>query len=185
MIVSAGWTTLAGGLAVVLITLWLIGRAAPEESTDSVVSRLYRVRGRYFVLLSVVLIAILALTLPMVPYRGAVSAEPDYIVPVTGRIWSWQLGPVEDRNGESLASGEPGIVLPLGATVEFYVTSADYNHGFGIYDDTGVIVAQTQAMPGYVNKLVHTFTKPGTYHVLCMEFCGIGHHAMITKFRVE
>lgn len=59
MIVSAGWTTLAGSLAVVLITLWLIGRAAPEESTDSVVSRLYRVRGRYFVVLSVVLIAVM------------------------------------------------------------------------------------------------------------------------------
>ena len=185
MIVSAGWTTLVGSLAVVLITLWLIGRATPEESTVSVVSRLYRVRGRYLVVLSVVLIALLALTLPMVPYRSATSAEPDYIVPVTGRIWSWQLGPVEDRNGKAFASDGPDLVLPLGATVEFQVTSADYNHGFGVYDDTGVIVAQTQAMPGYVNKLVYTFTQPGTYHVLCMEFCGIGHHAMITKFRVE
>jgi len=121
MIISAGWTTLADSLAVVLITLWLIGRSAPEESTDSVVSRLYRVRGRYFVVLSVVLIALLALTLPLVPYPATASAQPDYIVPVTVRIWSWQLGPVEDRDGNSLASDGPGIVLPLDATVDGFL----------------------------------------------------------------
>jgi cytochrome c oxidase subunit 2 len=45
-------------------------------------------------------------------------------------------------------------------------------------------VTQTQAMPGYVNKLYHTFTKPGKYQILCMEYCGAAHHFMVTEFEV-
>jgi heme/copper-type cytochrome/quinol oxidase subunit 2 len=42
--------------------------------------------------------------------------------------------------------------------VEFQVTSADVNHGFGIYDRSGRLLAQTQAMPGITNRLVYTFS---------------------------
>jgi cytochrome c oxidase subunit 2 len=33
-------------------------------------------------------------------------------------------------------------------------------------------------MPGYVNRLRVQFDRPGTYQVLCLEFCGMSHHAM-------
>ena len=39
-------------------------------------------------------------------------------------------------------------------------------------------MAQTQAMPGYMNRLRVTFDQPGTYTVLCLEFCGMSHHRM-------
>ena len=64
------------------------------------------------------------------------------------------------------------------------VTSADVNHGFGIYDADLRLVAQTQAMPGYTNRLRHTFAAEGTYRVLCMEYCGLVHHNMITEIKV-
>ena len=47
------------------------------------------------------------------------------------------------------------------------------------------MVAQTQAMPGYVNRLQYTFATPGTYHILCLEYCGLVHHAMMTDLVVE
>ncbi len=37
--------------------------------------------------------------------------------------------------------------------VEFRVTSLDVNHGMAIFDPDGKLVGQTQAMPGYVNRL--------------------------------
>ena len=46
------------------------------------------------------------------------------------------------------------------------------------------IVAQTQAMPGYVNVLRYTFKEPGTYQVLCLEYCGVEHHDMKTEINV-
>lgn len=58
------------------------------------------------------------------------------------------------------------------------------NHGFGVYAPDGRIVTQTQAMPGYTNRLVHTFEEPGIYTVQCIEYCGVGHGPMRATFEV-
>ena len=181
----AGLITLVGAVAIFLITIWLLSGAKPVQPAESVSARLYKVRGRYFLVLMAVLLIILLLTLRDLPYRSMVSVEPEYIVPVSGRIWSWEIGPLEDSNGNPLSDVAGTLVLPLGKAVEFQVTAEDVNHGFGIYDEAGQLVAQTQAMPGYVNRLVHTFTIPGKYEVLCMEYCGLAHHTMISAITVE
>jgi len=49
------------------------------------------------------------------------------------------------------------------------------NHGFGIYNTSLELLAQTQAMPGYINRLQYTFATPGTYHILRLEYCGLMH----------
>jgi cytochrome c oxidase subunit 2 len=68
--------------------------------------------------------------------------------------------------------------VPVGVVVEFRVTTLDVNHGFSLYAPDGSLMAQTQAMPGYVNRLRVVFDKPGMYTVLCLEFCGMSHHRM-------
>jgi cytochrome c oxidase subunit 2 len=68
--------------------------------------------------------------------------------------------------------------------VEFQVTSTDVNHGFAIYAPDGRIEIQTQAMPGVTNKFVHTFAQPGTYKVMCLEYCGVGHAPMTSRITV-
>jgi cytochrome c oxidase subunit 2 len=69
-------------------------------------------------------------------------------VRATGAQWAWTI------EGPDIVVGKP---------VEFQVTSTDVNHGFGLYNSDLQMVAQTQAMPGYVNRLRYTFTTPGTY----------------------
>lgn len=91
------------------------------------------------------------------------------VVDVVGQQWSWQVNP------ETVSAGSP---------VEFRVTSKDVNHGFAIYAPDGRIETQTQAMPGFSNKIVHTFTHPGTYAVMCLEYCGIGHAPMTAEIKV-
>jgi cytochrome c oxidase subunit 2 len=46
------------------------------------------------------------------------------------------------------------------------------------------LLFQTQAMPGYINKVAYVFDEPGQHRVLCMEFCGVGHHDMTDTFDV-
>ena len=104
---------------------------------------------------------------------------------LAGRIWSWDIGPIRDRDGNLLQAEGAALVLPAGQAVEFQVTAEDVNHGFGIYNEAGQIVAQTQPMPGYVNNLVHTFKAAGNYQILCMEYCGLAHHTMVTTITVE
>lgn len=68
--------------------------------------------------------------------------------------------------------------------MEFVVTSEDVTHGFALYDSDRRIVAQIQAMPGFVNRVRHHFTEPGKYEVLCLEYCGLAHHAMVAEINV-
>lgn len=91
------------------------------------------------------------------------------VVDAVGQQWSWTLTPDKVR---------------AGSPVEFLVTASDVNHGFAIYAPDGRIATQTQAMPGFTNKLVHTFTEPGTYTVMCLEYCGIGHAPMTAELEV-
>lgn len=106
---------------------------------------------------------------PIVAQQGPVKAAQ--AIDVVGHQWYWDMSKTR---------------VTIGTPVEFRVTSGDVNHGFAIYapapDDR--IVAQTQAMPGYTNKLVHTFHEPGTYRILCLEYCGVAHHVMKTEIEV-
>ena len=96
-----------------------------------------------------------------------------------GKQYAWSL---TDGTGPSLENWDrefsPTVTVGLGAAVEFRVTTLDVNHGFSLYSPDGRLVAQTQAMPGYMNCIRITFDRPGTYTVLCLEFCGMSHHRM-------
>lgn len=118
--------------------------------------------------LAIVGIAVTGMSLYSWPH--AVAAEGEAVtINATGGQWYWEI----DRQE-----------VPAGSRVVFNLHTEDVNHGFGIVDPSGRLLFQTQAMPGYVNRVEHVFTEPGEYAVLCMEFCGVGHHDMIDEFEV-
>ena len=39
-------------------------------------------------------------------------------------------------------------------------------------------------MPGFTNVIRYTFSEPGTYRILCLEYCGLGHHTMMSRLTV-
>jgi cytochrome c oxidase subunit 2 len=73
---------------------------------------------------------------------------------------------------------EPGttspIVVPTNAKVTFKVTSPDVTHGFSV-TETNI---NTMVIPGQVSELSARFDEPGTYGLVCHEYCGAGHHTM-------
>ena len=76
----------------------------------------------------------------------------------------------------------PGVVrVPAGRRIRFRVTSPDVLHGFQI---VGTNVNVTVA-PGYISEVETTFAKPGTYLIVCNEYCGLGHHLMQGSVIVE
>jgi cytochrome c oxidase subunit II len=79
-------------------------------------------------------------------------------------------------------SFDPSTVqVPAGSTVTFYVTSPDVVHGFFI-PNTAV---NMMIVPGWVSDDSHTFNQPGTYLLLCNEYCGAGHHFMYGSIVVK
>lgn len=73
------------------------------------------------------------------------------------------------------------IRVPAGRPVTFRLTSSDVIHGLEIVGTN----ANAMVIPGYVSQLTMTFAKPGEYLVLCHEYCGLLHHAMVGKLIVE
>lgn len=144
------------------------GSSAREENYPLIVSRAYGFRRWWMIGLCVTGIGVAAATLLPFPLSADASGEPRVINAVGGQ-WYWKLDSTEAIVGES---------------VQFHVSTDDVNHGFAIYDPDDKIVAQTQAMPGYVNKLDITFTDIGKHRILCLEYCGLVHHKMITEFNV-
>ena len=149
-----------------------INSGTREEGYPLLQKRAYRLRTILFWIMVLVLGPAMIYTLLDLPYdsgRSRNNMGPVQVVDVTGYEWRWELS--RDR----VEKDKP---------VEFRVTSADVNHGFGIYDTDMHLVAQTQAMPGYTNKIHYTFTRDGTYKILCMEYCGIAHQDMMSEIKV-
>lgn len=161
------------------ISLWLMVLLAiafiyvalkSKDKADSaaVQSSASKVRSALFWIILVAGVPVTMLTLTDLPYAAKSDASAQ-IVKVEGSQWSWDISPT------TIVAGQP---------VEFHVTAIDVTHGFAIYDDTMTLLTQTQAMPEYTNILKYTFAKAGTYKILCLEYCGMGHHEMSEELTV-
>lgn len=76
---------------------------------------------------------------------------------------------------------DPGkIQVPAGKEIMFTVTSSDVVHSFSIVGTN----VNMMVVPGEINHKKHTFQEPGTYLVICNEYCGSGHHFMSTEIEV-
>ena len=82
--------------------------------------------------------------------------------------------------GMMFAFAPTEIRVPAGKPVTFRLTSADVTHGFQIVGTN----ANTMLIPGYVSQFTTTFA-PGTYLVVCNEYCGLNHHGMYSTLIVE
>jgi cytochrome c oxidase subunit II len=166
---------LAAAIAVVFVTV----ARSTRRSRDVDYAAANRLRKVFFAGLSAVLAVFLALTLARLPYPVE-AATPDRIVHVTSKQYAFALtdAPVPSVEAWEAGGFSQSIDVSAGSTVEFRVATLDANHGFSLYSPEGELMAQTQAMPGYVNRLRVRFERPGTYTVLCLEYCGMGHHRM-------
>lgn len=160
--------------SVAAIFLWVTaGASRPDGDTAAISSAGYRWRNGLFWIAIVAGAVISFATLWPWPITGhtTMAAKPDVVIHAVGHQWRWEL--------------DQDTVRP-GQLVEFEVTAADVNHGFAIYTpDKSRLLIQTQAMPGYTNKLQLRFDEPGDYEVLCLEYCGLAHHAMRTIIKVR
>lgn len=107
-------------------------------------------------------------TILLVPYGS--SAGPDgQVVTVVARQFGFVLTP-------------PTVVASR--PVEFRMTSEDTTHGFAITTQDNKLLVQAQIAPEHEQHLVYTFDDPGTYKIVCFEFCGVGHHVMLSQIEV-
>jgi cytochrome c oxidase subunit 2 len=154
------------------IWVWVLVSARHPAPQVQVEAELPILRRRLLYISMALVVAIFLVSIYWLPYafiRRGVDGQPVIKIQVLGQQWVWTFSQTE---------------VPVNVPVEFDVTSGDVNHGFGIYDPEGHLIAQTQAMPGYTNRLIFTFEQPGDYIVRCLELCGTPHFLMASHITV-
>ncbi len=166
------WIITLSGLGIIAVTFMIVALKSQQREEDfpSITRSAYKVRTIFFVAFLISGVAIAGLTLSHLPYDAHEHLNKEAVnVNVMGHQWRWEIDRTE---------------LPVNTPIVFNVSSSDVNHGFAIYNEDLKLLTQTQAMPGYINKLTYTFDKPGTYKILCLEYCGLAHHAMLSELIV-
>jgi cytochrome c oxidase subunit 2 len=97
-----------------------------------------------------------------IPVVRPPAGEDAYLV---ARLWSWW----------------PILELEAGKSYRIHLMSMDWLHGFSLQPEN----INIQVHPGYDHVLTVTPTNPGTYAIICNEYCGINHHTMASRIYVK
>ena len=164
--------TVAYTIAVVLgsVISFVVFRSTLVPSDEDRSGVWSRRESTWLVIVGLTLFALLLGTIFYVPY-GDTAGPQGQVVKVTGVQYAWAIDAPQP-----IVTGRP---------VTFYTRSRDVAHGFGVYNPKGALIFQAQVVPDHEQKIVHTFTDPGVYKVLCLEFCGADHHLMTSTFVVR
>ncbi len=95
-----------------------------------------------------------------------VAPAPGSDVYLLARMWSFQPAVLKLKKDQSY---------------RLHMSSADLSHGFSLQP----MNMNFQISPGYDHVLTLTPTVAGEYSIICNEFCGIGHHTMVSRVIVE
>ncbi len=90
-----------------------------------------------------------------------------------GRMWEWEF---DYGNGKKAKE----LVVPVNKPVRLDLVSEDVNHSLFI----PAFRVKEDVIPGYDNYLWFSATYIGNYEILCTEYCGLLHSAMIATSRV-
>jgi cytochrome c oxidase subunit 2 len=144
---------------------------------------------------------LVAIAIPSMRLLSAQYSPPpaDVTIKVTGNQWFWtysypDLGGFEivsnmlkekadvkagdrfrtDADGPPLLAVDERLVIPVGKTVKFLVTSNDVIHAFWV----PAFWNKIDANPGQVNETWAKVDRPGVYFGQCTELCGARHAYM-------
>ena len=90
---------------------------------------------------------------------------------VQAKKWMWKISYPGGPNGTDV------LRVPAGRPVRLLITSRDVIHSFFVPD----LRLKQDAVPGRYAQTWFTASRPGRHQVLCAEYCGIGHSAMLAE----
>ena len=93
-----------------------------------------------------------------------VRPPPGSDVYLVARIWQWW----------------PILELEKGQSYRMHLSSVDYLHGFSVQP----VNINIQVHPGYEHVFTMTPTTSGQFGLICIEFCGVGHHTMASRMYI-
>jgi cytochrome c oxidase subunit 2 len=120
---------------------------------------------------TVVLGALLAYGLPVLPAILTPAPEGALRIHVTGKQWWWR---VQYMTAQGIVETANEIRLPLNERIELQLTSPDVIHSFWVPS----IAGKMDLIPGRVTRLALEPTRTGVFRGACAEYCGASHALM-------
>ncbi len=104
-----------------------------------------------------------------VQYRDIETAPADAIpIYVTAKQWMWKFAYPEGPTSQD------ALIVPVGRPVKLIMTSRDVIHSFYVPE----FRLKQDVVPGRAETLWFEATAPGSYDVLCAQYCGLRHSLM-------
>jgi cytochrome c oxidase subunit II len=119
----------------------------------------------------VVLGALLAYGLPVLPAMLAPAPEGSLRIHVTGKQWWWR---VQYMTAEGTVETANELRLPVGQRIALQLSSPDVIHSFWVPS----IAGKMDMIPGRVTRLALEPTRTGVFRGACAEYCGASHALM-------
>ena len=176
------WIMAAGAvavwIAVVGIAIWSGARRRGAPGTDPGRAGRDRRLGRWLVvgggMVAPVLLlgALLAYGLALMPRLSAPPDDGALEVAVTGEQWWWRVRYL--RPGEPPVELANEVHLPLGVRTRLRLDSPDVIHAFWV----PALGGKVDMIPGRTTTLMLEPTRTGVFDGACAEFCGTSHAFM-------
>lgn len=175
VIAEISWVLFAGGALIFVLVMALAAWAVCSPP---------RWLGRHGVIVAGGIAFPLAVLSALLVYSlmraAALSAQgpPALRIEVTGYQWWWQVAYLAaDGKVDFLTANE--LRIPVGASVEVALRSADVLHSFWV----PALAGKLDLIPGKDNRLRLAAARPGTWRGQCAEYCG-GPHAQMAFYVV-
>lgn len=198
---TGSWiAALAVGVVVWGLVLWAVTvyRKRKDDDVLPVQLRYHVPLEVMYIVLPILMIGVMFIyTARDIEAINDVSAEPDVVVEVYGKQWSWDFNYIDEEVWDSgvhaadVGAPEgpespggldevPTLYLPVNQRVEFRLESRDVIHSFWV----PAFLYKLDMFPGQTNTFQVVPTREGVYQGKCAEFCGEFHSGMLFNVAV-
>jgi cytochrome c oxidase subunit 2 len=155
-------------LAIVAVAVYAIRRRGEPHRERAV---MLFIIGGGVALPTVVLGALLAYTLPVLPQLLAPATDDTLTIDVSAKQWWWR---VRYRTNTGIVETANELRLPVGRRVNVTLSSEDVIHSFWVPSLAGKV----DMIPGRRTRLALEPTRTGVFRGACAEYCGASHALM-------
>src|SRR5690554_105183 len=178
---TGSWVAaLAVGLVVWGLVLWCVTvyRKRKDDDVLPVQLRYHVPLEVMYIVLPILMIGVMFIyTARDIDAISALEEDPDVVIEVYGKQWSWDFNYLDEDvwdsgvHVEDIGGAEtpdmPTLYLPVDERVEFRLRSRDVIHSFWV----PAFLYKLDVFPGQENVFQVVPTREGTYAGKCAEFC--------------
>jgi cytochrome c oxidase subunit 2 len=162
-------TTMIGATGVALVTLWHFFRHRRRREGEATPRIVAKTRQESAIIGGILVLFLLFWVVGFHQYVDYVEPPSDAMpVYVTAKQWMWKFAYPNGRRSIGV------LTVPAGRPVKLIMTSRDVIHSFYV----PAFRIKYDVLPGRYTQTWFEANAPGTYEILCAEYCGVSHSRM-------